>query len=70
MKVELAVLHDTFRKIESQATAAMMPIIARLAARAVTEVDALQKRTVVGQSLIDQLRKDIRKLSEKKATDA
>ena len=70
VKVELAVLRDTFRKIESQATAAKMPIIARLAGRAVTEVNALQKRTVVGQSLIDQLRKDIRKLSEKKATDA
>ncbi len=70
VKVELTVLRDTFRKIESQATAARMPIIARLAARAVAEVDALGKRTVADQSRIDQLRKDIRKLTQKKVTDA
>ena len=56
-------------KIQNEATAAKMPIIARLAARAVTEVDALRKRSVADQVKIDQLRKDIRKLSERKATD-
>lgn len=69
VKMELTVLSDTFGKIQNEATAAKMPIIARLAARAVTEVDALGKRTVADQVKIDQLRKDIRKLSERKATD-
>lgn len=69
VKMELTVLSDTFGKIQNEATAARMPIIARLAARAVTEVDALGKRTVADQVKIDQLRKDIRKLSERKATD-
>lgn len=69
VKMELTVLRETFRKIQNEATAAKMPIIARLAARAVTEVDALRKRSVADQVKIDQLRKDIRKLSERKATD-
>lgn len=69
VKMELTVLRETFGKIQNEATAAKMPIIARLAARAVTEVDALRKRSVADQVKIDQLRKDIRKLSERKATD-
>ena len=69
VKVELVVLGDTFGKIQKQATAASMPMIARSAAGAVAKVDALGKRTVVEQSRIDQLRKDIRTLAQKKVTD-